>query len=468
MTRFAAALMVSVSLAGQAAAQLAAPTPRPLPSDPRVTPSRVPSDAGAEPREFVPQATLGLPVAVPPLRVPASFANEHGPTGDVDPTTMNSGCATCKQDAGSGTGSACAPVCRVWAEVDYILWKTRGDNVPALVTTSPTGTAAAQAGVLGTPGARTLVGAAGFGDDFRSGLRYNVGFWFSPQQTFGLQVGGFFLDDTATVTTLSSNGDPILARPFLNAINGAASSQLIALPGTFAGSVAVDHHNSVNGFDAALRGNMCCGPSYRLDALLGYRYLHLADGLAVTESLVAGANAPGSLGVPIGTNIVVADHFHTTNTFNGLQTGISGEYRFWERWILSGTGKASFGWIDRVADIGGVTAVAVPGQAAVQNVGGLYALSSNIGHYAQSDAVIIPEANLNLGLQLSRNLRVRIGYSLLYISSVVRPGTIIDTIVNPALIPPPTGNPVPARPTIQTERSDFILHGLSGGLELRF
>jgi hypothetical protein len=460
MTRFGAVLAFAAFLASEAAAQFKSPSPPPVPTFPLKAPSQEitpPIEANSATYE------AGAVVPAPRIRVPMSFgAFSSTSTNAGEPAhavTPNRGCSECFQDG------VCGPIGRVWGEFDYIFWKARGDNLPALVTTSPQGTAAAQAGVLGTPGARTLVGASAFVDDFRSGFRYNVGAWLNADQTFGLQTGGFFLADTATNSVLSSNGDPILARPFKNATNGAANSQLVALPGVVAGSINVDHHNSVDGFDVALRGRMCCGGAFRLDAIVGYRYFRIEDGLAINENIVSG---PGNTVVPNGANLLVTDRFETANTFNGVQTGITGEWHFSERWFISGTGKASFGWIDSVANIVGATTIAAPGQAVTHNVGGLLALSSNVGHYGQSNGVIVPELNLNLGYQVTSNLRLRAGYNFLYVNSVARPGTIIDTTVNPALIPPATGTALPARPAPFIERTDFYLHGINAGLELRY
>jgi hypothetical protein len=321
---------------------------------------------------------------------------------------------------------------------------------------------------LGTPGAGVLYGRSGVGDDLRSGVRYNVGIWLDPARTLGVQTGGFFLGDSSAHTAFSSTGDPILARPFVNALTKAPASQLAAFPDVVAGSIGIGHTNSVDGFDVALRGNMCCAMNWRLDALLGYRYLRIEDGLAISENLAVGPLGPGSLGVPAGTNLIVVDRFQTTNIFHGLQTGIAGEYRLGNGWYVSGTGKASLGWIDQMINVAGGTTVIFPGLAPVSNIGGLLALGSNIGRHAQSNAVIIPELNMNLGYQVTQNLRIRAGYNFLYISTVARPGNIIDTTINPGLLPPATGAATPARPAVQSDRADFILHGINAGLELRF
>lgn len=482
--------MLSALAASEAAAQIQAPTPPPVQTFPLNVPAPQYTPPNNQPSTALPQYNGAQPYsetmpplepAIPPLRIPQSFSAPYAAPVPTTCTTYpgahgqfhascgapgdcRAGCSSC---GGDGCG-VCGPQGRIWGEFDYILWSARGDKAPPLVTTSPAGTASASAGVLGTPGAGILAGGAGLGDEFRSGIRVNIGGWLNDSQTFGVQVGGFTIADANTSAAFSSTGDPILARPFVNAITGLPASQLVALPGILAGGVGVDHSSSIYGFDAALRGNMCCSSCYRLDALLGYRYFHLEEGLTVSENLTAGAAAPAALGVAAGTNIRVVDAFSTSNTFNGVQAGFTGEYRFWDRLFFSGTGKASFGWIDQTSNIFGATTVTLPGATPTTAAGGLLALSSNIGSRSRSEAVIVPELNLNLGMQVTQNVRLRAGYNFLYVSSVVRPGNVIDTTVNPGLIPPPTGSPLPARPAVQPRLDDFFLHGINAGVEVRF
>src|SRR5262245_54300916 len=55
---------------------------------------------------------------------------------------------------------------RLWVGADYLLWRVRGDSLPPLVTTSPPGTPADQAGVLSTPGTTVLFGGSAVNDDW--------------------------------------------------------------------------------------------------------------------------------------------------------------------------------------------------------------------------------------------------------------------------------------------------------------
>ena len=52
-----------------------------------------------------------------------------------------------------------------------------------------------------------------------------------------------------------------------------------------------------------LRHNLCCGDCFRVDALLGYRYLGLTGRLGITEDLTS--TDPNSPTTPLGTRLTV-------------------------------------------------------------------------------------------------------------------------------------------------------------------
>ena len=70
-----------------------------------------------------------------------------------------------------------SPTTRYWASAEYLLWGNEGMYVPALVTTSPTGTSSSLAGVLNNPNVDTTIlkGESHFNDDVRSGGRFELG-----------------------------------------------------------------------------------------------------------------------------------------------------------------------------------------------------------------------------------------------------------------------------------------------------
>jgi len=103
--------------------------------------------------------------------------------------------------------------------------------------------------------------------------------------------------------------------------------------------------------------------------------------------------------------------------------------------------------------------------------GGLLALRSNIGSHERDEFAFVPELGVNIGLQLTRRLKARVGYSFLWVNTVARAGEQIDPVVNVTQFPILSGNaPLigPARPALKFAETDFWAHGLNVGLELAY
>lgn len=364
-------------------------------------------------------------------------------------------------DSCNPTG-VCGPAGRIWFELDYLYWSTTGDLLPALVTTGPEGNPPVTTGVL--PGATVLFGNEYFNSQNRSGVRMTMGGWLNQTQTLGLQMSGFFLEDAVQNASFESDGAPTLARPFnrLDAPAGAAS-QLIAFPDFVDGGIAFRERSTLHGIDFAVRGNVCCGEIWRVDALVGYRYLRMTDQLSIDQRLEAGPLNPT---VTPGTIIETREQFDTANVFHGGQVGFAGDIRF-GKLRLDGTAKVSFGGVSQGVGINGVTRFTPPGNDLL--LGGLLALNSNIGAYRRSDASLVPELMLNASYQVTNSMRIRLGYDLIYLPNVQRPGGTIDLGIDTARIPPVTTPTVnPARPSFDNNSTDFLIQGIHAGIEFRF
>ena len=116
---------------------------------------------------------------------------------------------------------------RFWFRSEYLVWWDKSANLPALATTSPQGTAYNQAGVLGQSGTTVLFGGS-VDPGAQSGARFTFGYWLSDCHNQGLEVSYMFLGNKAAAFNESSQGDPILARPFYNVQTGAKDSTVIA------------------------------------------------------------------------------------------------------------------------------------------------------------------------------------------------------------------------------------------------
>ncbi len=342
------------------------------------------------------------------------------------------------------------PAGAFWIEADYLLWTVKGDKLPALVSTGP----------LGAPGTVVLFGDAAVNDRLRSGAQIKAGYWFDPQHSWGIEGSFFGLQDVSTGFNASSGGSPVLARPFFNVLTGLQDTLLVASPALGSGQIAINETSRLWGAGFALRKEICASCAGRVSALVGYRYLHASDDLAIVTNQQGFSPAIGTFAAS------VSDQFGTANDFSGLDLGLTGEARsgdFTFEWL----GKVAVGANYSSARIDGSNTFAVGGGPAVTSPGGLLALPTNIGNFSQTRFAVVPELALKAGYQVTPQLRIQAGYDLLFWSNVVRPGNVIDTGINPTQIPP--GPPVgPSRPAPRLDGTDFWAQGFDLGAVWRF
>ena len=353
---------------------------------------------------------------------------------------------------------------RFWVNGDYLLAWVHGTGLPPLVTTSPTGTAKAAAGVLGNPSTSTLFGDTRVNEDMRSGGRVGLGYWFNADHTHGIEAGTMVLESQATIFTASSTGTPILARPFFDASTNQQNSLLVAFPNSSTGSIAI-RASSGNLYEAHidLTENIVSSGGFRLNSLLGYRFYRYDEGLHIQEVM-----NPTSQLFAQGTQITSIDSFTTSNTFHGGDLGLRWQYT-WNNLSLGVRTSLAVGGVDRVIKISGSQTTTVPNVAPVMQLGGLYALSTNIGKYHRDDWTVIPEFTFDLGWKLSENLSVRLGYTLFGLDRFARAADQLDFNVNSNFLPPAGASPAgPARPAFLLKRDDVWVQALSLGLELAF
>jgi hypothetical protein len=364
-------------------------------------------------------------------------------------------------DAPIGDGAAGYDSHRFYASGEYLLWWIKSSPMPPLVTTS----IPASDGILGMPTTTVLFGGS-INNEERSGGRFTAGYWLDSCQTKGIEGSVFFLGQRSVRFSANSNQFPVLARPFFNLNSGTEFSELTASPGLFTGNIAVNSHSRLWRAEANLRGNLCQSCCYRLDLLAGFRYVQLDEGVAIMEDTRALPDAP----LFPGSRFQLLDSFGTRNQFYGGQVGAAAEYRRGP-WFVDLRGKVALGGVHQSIDIDGGQVRVLPTGEVLTFKGGLLALPTNIGHFTRDRFAVVPEIGLQVGYQINDNLRVFVGYSFLYLSSVVRPGDQIDRVVDITQIP---NFPVPARPTgltrpaVSFKDTDFWAQGISFGLEIRY
>lgn len=455
----------------------AAPVPRSVLNRDAAVPAGPPGKP--VPEELGPEVIDGPPV---PEGYVLDLDGDYVDEGFEEPGYMGHGGHAC--DACGGMG---CPNCwfggfgGLYVRAEMLRWQTAGMHVPALVTTSEAVAGQAfpppvrNAGVLGIPGTVVLYGDGDILDNTRSGGRIYVGMPIDYERRLTLEGEYFGLEEAAENFSASSNGTPILARPFFNLATtpnniAAESSELVAYPNVIRGTVAVDASSTFEGAAARLKYLLCCSEGcvpalvrrrgdvpggYRMELTGGYRYLGLDDNLTIREDL-ATIPAPGTFDLQ--------DSFQTNNEFHGVELGMLLHTRR-GRWTMDWVSRLGIGSTNATSMISGSTIID-DGTGSVTHQGGLLAQTTNIGTYDTSDFAVVPELGVTVGLDVTPRFRLLLGYTMIYWSRVLRAGDQIDREINPNLIPPANLPLVgAARPEQRFVWSDYWAQGLTIGLE---
>ncbi len=390
-------------------------------------------------------------------------------------------------DCGCGcfNDCACGDDCgfrgrRIYASASYLGWTFERQNIPPLVTVSPFGTAPSMTGVLGSPTTTVLFGQGSEESAFHSGGRFNLGIW-GPAGCWALEVDYLTLSQRSNTSTFGSNGDPQIARPVVLAGQETVEfvSQTFQNPFPQIGSVSVNTRSQLWGIEMNARQKLFCCPCGWVDMLYGYRHLDLSEGISIGENLVE-LTSPVDNTPLLATKIL--DQFNTRNVFNGGQIGIQGETHIFPylfpRLFLGGSLKVALGDMHEQVNINGAIATQalspVAGPVFTYNQG-ILANNNNIGNHTADRLAIVPELNLKLGFEINDHWRAWVGYDILYMSSVVRPGDQIDRRISQVpMTNPVTGTttfvqvPPAGYPAVLFKTTSFYAQGVSFGLQYRW
>jgi hypothetical protein len=428
------------------------------------------------------------------------------------------GCPNCGPGGGSYGGSpfgpysgACGSLCGTptpcdcpwYGSADYLLWWTKGmPNSTPLVTSVAPGTPTGGTpipGAVGGAGTTVIMG----GDDVdlgaRQGGRFTVGRWFDPQQTIAVEGSFFFLgSDSQTQSAISLGGTaaPTLMLPIFDptgSFTGGTPGQTALLPalahvfavpggltGPFITHDTLYDKSELMGADGYGVFNFAKSGRLRFDGLFGFRWLNLDEKQGFTTTNETTNAAPEHITFNAG------DLFETSNNFYGGLLGLRAEYApddgqggwrggfCYRGSFLLGLGDT----VERI-NINGASSTNIGNPvlaSPVNYAGGVFAQPSNMGNYDANHFAYVPEGNFSLGYAFASWGRVMIGYDVLYISDVARPGDQIDSGVNvyrtgvvqgaqPPIAAPATD---PNRPAYSAAQSTFWAQGLTFGVELHF
>ncbi len=364
--------------------------------------------------------------------------------------------------------TAAAP--RWWFSGNYMLTFVSNQPIPytMLTTSSPN-----QNGLIGAPTTLPLITNQNIRYSAISGFQLDTGFYGDADRRWGAEVSAFYTERlnyqrgyTSVTPGFDPAGIPLLARPFIDSTTGAPSSLVLANAGLGAGNAVLTTHTEVHDIDASGVWNVFrCSPGSRfwwsLDVMGGYQFFQLREDIAMGSTvslnnvLVIPILRPGPFGVPIqvGTRVAaipvpvggvftgapatvsIVDKFAVTNQFNGGFVGMRTEARC-GMFSVTTTGKLGVGEMHEVLDItGGTSFVNTATAQAGSSYGGLYANSSNIGHFATDRFAIIPELNVNFGVNITRSFSAYVGYGFLFVNRVARPGDQMNPVIDSSTVP---------------------------------
>lgn len=398
-----------------------------------------------------------------------SAAPPAGPWSYAVGGTPVGGCATGACGPGPCGPNGCpSTMCeRMWVKSEVLGWWLNGVSTPALVATSPTNTPRNEAAILGFPDTTVLAGQENLGDQARLGGRLSVGGWIGANRA----LEGYYLyvgdDDSGDYSFTSVLGDPILGRPFFNTRDQVEDSLLTGFPDEVDGTTTIDSDSQLQSAGLLLRHVLKEGPCGRLDLLTGYRYLQFSDSIVIRDDLVN--QDPGGL-FQQGSEIDIMDAFYADNQWHGGDVGLAMTVDR-GRWSWDVLTKLGIGANMRHSQVSGRTTVTDPGGASATDDAGLLAGYTNSGSTRRRDISLIPELNLNLRYRVTDRFSVGAGYTLLFVTRVLRAGDMIDRNVNPDQFPifgGGQGFAGPQTPAHQLEDSTLRAHGLSILAELHY
>ena len=348
---------------------------------------------------------------------------------------------------------------RVWGEVDYLLWFERRQRVPLLVGTlkdslvnSAESVSSTETNPLYPTNGRVSFGGI-------NGLSARIG--GQVADGFGLDIGGFALERSSLEREFRSEGSPSLIRTYTSAVQGKGINFFVAkiAPNGYAGAIRVQADSQLWGIDANFRRPWYHLIADRTDLLAGVRYLNLRESLNIDNAAF----------FPNGNVIGISDNFRTQNHIYVAQIGLQSYWYGSGRWDLNYFGKIGLGGASQRVEIDGVNFI---GGLPDQNTG-LYTQANNIGVFERNKFVAVGELGLKLGYRITERLHAQVGYNVLYVSSVVRPGPAIDPVINDSKLRYLANRPADSadpRPTFTFARAstDFYAQGLTLGLSLQY
>lgn len=364
-----------------------------------------------------------------------------------------------------------------FGSAEYLYWKIKDSpkTIPLVVT-----------GPIVNSGSPVtdydvVLGGRKIKNNWRSGGRFSLGYWFDDEQCYGAEVSYFFLPKGSKSSKVFSDGtvgSAFLAIPYVDVVTQTDSSEAISFPsgspGGYSGFAKLNVSNNLQGAELnglARFGNRC---DSHFDLLVGFRYLYFGENLTFNTSSPYVAPFDNFSKPDI---YKTKDRFKTENNFYGAQIGLAWETLFCNDFFFNVKAKVALGAVHQKLNIKGHLITndfnGFDPNPVVVYEGGYFALPTNIGHHKKTKFAVLPEVNLNVGYQVMDCLRLQLGYSFLYLNHVMYASNQLDPRINPsqsnAIEYTPNAELVgEASPRARHKSISLWAQGLNIGLEYSF
>jgi hypothetical protein len=345
-----------------------------------------------------------------------------------------------------------------WLSASYLLWIIK--NQPMSVP-------------VAGDGVHTLLGDRSFNDKRVDGFRIDLGTLLDDDRTFGIEVGFLTFFENSPRPTVATN-TTVLNRPFFDVGTALPGNFPVAVPGSSAGFVTMRPDGFLLGAEINTLYRAFEGEYDFVDFIVGFRNVDLVEKVDVMSAtnILTGAGSFNGQAVTHPGNLVIRDQVRATNVFNGGQIGArfqTGDVGF----LFSAYGKVAFGIVNEYSTLNGTSSAAGPalGASPLSVPGGFLVTRDNSGKQSQSHFAVVPEVGVNFGFEITPSIVVGLGYSLLYINNVVRPGDQLSRRVDLRAVPTsPTFSAPHAGEqfTRVFNSSDFWAQGLNFSVACRF
>jgi hypothetical protein len=447
---------------------VSAPTPQG--GTPPAPPTSVPVDKAPAPAEKAPMPAVA-PNYFDPNQIPVEGAENYQGEPGTYSTHVLDYVSPWTRKGRRCCGSVYMDTPYFWFNNNLTWSWIKHDKAPPLVTAGPVN--AASPGRLDDPQTRVLFDGTKLQDEPFFGANFVIGGWFDECQLWGGEVGYFFLGATDSDFLASASGaagTQGLFIPFFNPLTNQEDAFTVADPTRASGIVRINSRTFLNGADGHALLSCWRGASFRVDSIVGVRWIGLEEAITIEEN-VREFRSFVSNGNVIGSDVGIYDRFDTRNDFIGGDIGLKSQHKF-GCWSIDMLGRIAIGGTHQNIRGTGWTGVTPTGFPTGITGGGRLVTAANSGSISNDEFSVVPEFGLTLGWRPRHWLRFTLGYNVLWWSNVVRPGEQIDNVINPRSVPTALefneGPLDPARPGFLSKQSDFWAQSLSLGINFMY